>query len=160
YAAFGSTDYDLTDRLTLNTGLRFTYVRKHLALDQDSTNSGPLVNFAQIIGYRDSLSEFSVSPMIGLTFKPIKDATLYAKYARGHKSGGFNADFIGAPFPPSLRFKQETVDSFEVGAKTLWLDDRLRVNVAVFLTDYSDYQVSQFRFVDGIIRPVISNAGK
>ncbi|MFT4251854.1 MAG: TonB-dependent receptor, partial [Caulobacter sp.] len=61
-------------------------------------------------------------------------------YNRGYKSGGF---FTGqtadeADLEP---YADETVDAFEVGAKSEFLDRRLRLNAAAFYYDYKDLQV-------------------
>src|SRR5690606_24984741 len=37
-------------------------------------------------------------------------------------------------------FAPETVDSYEVGFKTEWLDRRLIANLAIFYSDYKDLQ--------------------
>jgi iron complex outermembrane receptor protein len=73
------------------------------------------------------------------------DTMTYFKFDRGFKSGGYNdqtgtngyfvADFL-EPYDP------EYADSFELGLKTTFLDDRLRVNTALFYVNYDDAQRS------------------
>ena len=165
YAVFGAVDYQLTPTLIVNSGLRFNYESKKLTLNQSSDVGPPISNIANVLGFKDELSESSVSPMIGLTFQPTEDQTYYGKYARGVKSGGFNADYLttqalGGP----LRLGKETVDSFELGAKFTAFERRLRVNADVFYARYSDYQVSQFRVVPNSTPPrielALTNAGE
>ena len=41
-------------------------------------------------------------------------------------------------------FDEETVETFEIGAKTQWLDDRLRLNLTAFDSTYDDIQAEFF----------------
>lgn len=165
YSVFGAVDYRITPTLTLNTGLRFNYEEKKLTLNQHSDVPAPASDIANVLGFQTKLSESSVSPMIGLTYQPNDDATYYAKYARGVKSGGFNADYLtNAALGGDLRLGQETVDNVEFGAKFSAFERRLRVNADVFYARYSDYQVSQFRVVANSVPPrielALTNAGE
>ncbi len=75
---------------------------------------------------------------------------LYARVARGFQSGGFNgrANNAGeeAPYSP------ETLTSYEIGAKTQWMDNRLIANLAVFYNAYSDFQA---RVGGTVVDPVL-----
>lgn len=66
-----------------------------------------------------------------------EDFLLYASPTRGYKSGGFN---FSAATADTAEFAPETVWSYELGAKTEWLNHRLRVNLTAFLYHYSDLQ--------------------
>jgi outer membrane receptor protein involved in Fe transport len=93
----------------------------------------------------------------------------YVSYARGFKAGGFNLDRERlpagtpgsvSPFPsgalspdPDTAFAPETVDSYEAGAKTTWLNGKLLLNAAAFYQDYQDFQLNAF---DGIAFSVYS----
>lgn len=65
------------------------------------------------------------------------DLNGYAKYARGYKSGGFNARTLQDPF------ESEFLDSYEVGFKSEFADGTVRLNGAVFYSQYKDQQVVQ-----------------
>jgi iron complex outermembrane receptor protein len=135
YAAFGQADYDLNDRLTLTAGLRWSQDKKtfHYVSDVDY---GLLTLFT----YDDSKTFSSVSGRLGLRYKLSEDANVYATYNRGTKSGGF---FSGQTVDPADigPYRDETVNAYEVGAKSEFLDRRLRVNVSAFYYDYKDLQV-------------------
>jgi iron complex outermembrane receptor protein len=81
-------------------------------------------------------------PRVVLSHKLSDDQLAYATYATGFRSGGFNG-VGGRPF------RAETLDSFELGYKSQWLDDRLRVNVAVFSSRSHDYQFFYIDFNQG-----------
>ena len=166
YALFGAYDYALTPLWTLNTGARLTLSRKALDISQSSQGQAG-INFAiaELDGYHDTREETALTPMLGLTRHLGDQTMLYIRYARGAKSGGFNADFITVPaLATGIEFDEETADSFELGFKALGFDQRLSAALALFLSDYQDYQVSQFVPVPGSdppsIQPTLTNAGK
>jgi iron complex outermembrane receptor protein len=79
----------------------------------------------------------------------------YLSWSEGFKSGGFNQRYNNAP--PSnapISFGAETAESFELGVKLDPLDT-LRINLAVFSTDYDDIQMT-YRL--GVV-PLLFNAG-
>jgi iron complex outermembrane receptor protein len=71
------------------------------------------------------------------------DTFSYFKYDRGFKSGGYN-DQTGTNgyFVPDFLepYDPEYADSYELGLKTTFLDDRLRLNGALFYVNYDDAQ--------------------
>jgi len=135
YAVFGQADYDLTSRLTLTGGLRYSADRKVFHYDSEAENGAiPIFVF-------DGRKTFaSVSGRVGLQYRVTDDANLYFTYNRGTKSGGF---FSGQTTDPADLgpYKDEKVDAYEIGAKTEWFDHRLRANFSAFYYDYQDLQV-------------------
>jgi len=80
------------------------------------------------------------TPKLGLQWQATQDAFLYFSATRGFKSGGFNftaRNIFGATYQP------EWITTYEVGAKTDWLDKRLRVDVSVFRNDWTNLQVNE-----------------
>jgi iron complex outermembrane recepter protein len=74
-----------------------------------------------------------------LNYQPTEAALLYAKIATGFRSGGYNTYATLAATVATVQ--PENVRSYEMGAKTEWLDRRLRVNGDIFYYDYTDQQV-------------------
>lgn len=72
---------------------------------------------------------------------------LYASYTEGYKAGGFNSagEIFAPPFDP------EEVANYEVGMKSSWLDNTLRVNTALFSYNYDNLQ--SLVFVDAACLP-------
>jgi iron complex outermembrane receptor protein len=66
----------------------------------------------------------------------------YFTFARGFKSGGFNGGIQRGDPALLIPYQPEFLDSFEIGAKTIALDQRVTLNVSVFYGDYDDIQVS------------------
>jgi iron complex outermembrane receptor protein len=82
----------------------------------------------------------------------------YVSYSTGFKAGGFSQRVGPGPAPvPAPSFRPEEVKVAELGLKWLGLDGRLRLNGAVFHTDYDDVQITPL--FEGI-GPVTRNAGK
>jgi iron complex outermembrane receptor protein len=135
WAGFGQVDYDLTDRLTGTIGLRYSRDSKDFHYDS-------VAEFGAIpIFTLDASKDFSsVSGRLGLQYAFNDDANVYVSYNRGYKSGGF---FGGQTVTPEdlAPYEDEQVDAYEIGAKTQWLDKRLRANLSTFYYDYQDLQV-------------------
>lgn len=82
---------------------------------------------------------------------------VYTSYARGYTAGGFNTE---ASTLAAYRqgYTPETVDDYEVGFKSDWLDRRLRVNVNAFHMRYRDKQ--ELYFDNTLSRLNIYNAAR
>ena len=85
---------------------------------------------------------------LSLSYRLTEDATVYGKYSRGWKPGGFNgAVVVGGDIcdvddcPLTEPIEAETVDGWEVGVKSYWFDRRLMFNAALFFQKYEDLQV-------------------
>ncbi len=96
------------------------------------------------------------TPKLGLEVKPTADVLVYVQGSTGFKAGGFN----GRPSPLTglAPFNPERLRTVEAGAKTDWLDHRLRANADVFFSDYEDIQISRLSQTVAGVR-VEENAG-
>jgi iron complex outermembrane receptor protein len=158
YALFGNGNYRLTDRLTLNAGVRFGYETKQISFTRLNTNGGFFGGVFPNFGpFEDRLIEQTVSPTVGLQYTFSPDVMTYAKWSRGDKSGGWNA---GISFRGADPFKPEQVDNFEVGLKSDLLDGRARVNLAAFYMDYRNLQVTTFGGLANGVGFNVDNAAK
>jgi iron complex outermembrane recepter protein len=153
-AAFGTLDFHVTDKLTLNSGLRVA--------NEEKTNLGTLGVTLELTGQpvipllaatspERTLDDDQVSPFLGISYTPSDNILLYANWGRGNKSGGFND--IRAT---QVAFDSETGDSFEAGVKSELLGGRAIVNANLFLINYKDMQIRSF---EGRV-PVFINAGE
>src|SRR5690606_5362516 len=66
------------------------------------------------------------------------DVSLYGTVSKGFKSGGVQI----APNPERESFDPETLWNYEIGMKASLLNDRLRLDAAVFYMDWEDLQVA------------------
>ena len=134
-AAFGQVTWHATDSLHLTLGLRYTEDEKDFDF---GINIGTLPDQAAT----GSVDLSETTPLFSASYDITDDALIYASYSEGFRDGGFPARFVGL-LPDELpSFNPEFVEAFEVGAKTTWLDGKLRLNVAAFQTNYDDIQVA------------------
>lgn len=153
-AAYGQFQYALTDALNVTLGLRYTEDNKKVFLRNSSITRNEGLDEVQA---DDSWQNFSPSMTVDWA---LNDQTnVYGTLSRGYRSGGFNARATtSSAF--ATPYEEENVISYEIGAKTELLDQRLRVNSAVFYYVYSDKQVPQFEAGSGGASSIISNAGE
>jgi outer membrane receptor protein involved in Fe transport len=156
YAVFGQADYDLTDRLVVTGGLRYTYEQKELA-GRFIQGSAPdftdnrvglpdvVANFPALAPQDpvdESLSDDHVTGTAKITWFFRDWGMVYASYGTGFKSAGTNTDRIDPDF--DYVFDSETSQALEVGFKGHFPKHRLRLNVALHRTDIDDLQVTAF----------------
>jgi len=79
------------------------------------------------------------TPRFALNFTPNDDVLLFASATRGFKSGSQSGRSTAVRL--LLPFGPEKVWAYEAGAKTEWLDNRLRLNATGFIQDTTDLQV-------------------
>jgi iron complex outermembrane recepter protein len=174
-AVFAEGTLKIGDRITLTGGGRYTWERKtwlgrqQVFIPQLSGAFDPGIRInealdASVYKYpagvitlqsRDNEPTWRLSA----SYKATDDIFLYATYSRGFKGGAFN-DQIGGfgPFGADLAaFAQaatatrpEKADSYEIGFKSEFLDNRARFNVAGFYVDYKDLQKQ-------IVVPIVVN---
>ena len=164
WAIFAQGTWHFTDKLDLTFGLRYTEDTRDYLPDQyiEVLPIGPLPIPGTGIGDRPLPYEWASSetselvPMVNLSYRWNNSLMTYFTYSEGFKSGGYTQRI----FPPEFStpsFDPEFVKSYEGGFKFDGWNDRLRFNVAVFYTDYTDLQLlvaDPSRF-----GPFVSNAG-
>jgi len=143
FAGFAAVDWKASETVTVNIGGRYTHER--LTLRDYSTFGPAAFGLGPVPDFDDARSENSFDPTIGVTLALSDRSNVYAKYAHGAKSGGWNIDFTSAAqFADGIGFDNESVNSGEIGFKTESADRRLRINLAGFYSVYDDYQINQF----------------
>lgn len=143
YAVFGQVNYDISERLTASVGARMTWEEKEADLAGilvEGPGLPPPLAEEYDVSADESWNAFT--PRFALNYRLNDDAMIYASAARGFKSGGFQGT-AGTAASAQTPYDPEFAWSYELGAKTQWLDDSVRVNAAAFYIDYEDLQVSQ-----------------
>ncbi|WP_373095902.1 TonB-dependent receptor [Zhongshania sp.] len=94
--------------------------------------------------YQGGDSWSDLTGTISLSWFPVEGSLLYATASTGFKAGGFNLEFGHFDGEDERKYDQEKVTHFELGAKSEFLDRRLRLNSALFSTSYESYQNATF----------------
>jgi iron complex outermembrane receptor protein len=145
YAAYAQFDYHVSDRLTTTVGLRYTDEEKNITFTPNTspiaTKLFPPINTADLVaaGIPKRLKESQLTPRLAFDYKVSDDIMVFASATRGFKAGGWNARANFGRL--ALNFDSEKVWSYEGGARTEWLDGRLRVNLNAFFMDVKDFQL-------------------
>lgn len=166
WSAYVNGSYDLTPKIVLDAGVRFTH-------DEATVRNASLVTtvdgvrpIAMPNGLSDSLGqEFSnsrdydlVQPRIAFTYRLTDQVNLYAGASRGLKAGypqtTFAAPVDGKPVPIFSEVKTEEVVNYEIGAKGTLLE-RVYFEASAFKYDYHDFQTRAVDLTLGVV-----NAGK
>ena len=149
-SVFGQTTFVFKNGFEATAALRYDYESR----EADITNTFTPPGFAPIGGTTSGDRSFErVLPRGSLAYRYSDDFKSYFSAARGFKAGGFN---LTAP-SGFESFGTETSWTYELGAKSQWLDDKLVANAAVFFIDWDDMQLSQF---DPTAGGFVSNAGE
>lgn len=143
FAAFGQATFRLTDQLSLIAGLRYSYEEK-----TDLTSIGGIFGPESISGLNSpaDVTVFSnrededdwgdLSPRFVLQYDFNDDVRVFTSVSKAFKSGGWNA------FTANESFDEETLWSYEIGARSDLMNGRLRLNATAFYYDYEDLQVT------------------
>ena len=151
YAAFGQVSYNFTEDLSITAGIRYTKENKDYRPVHRELISGALL-------LPDDVAELDItdtSPRLGIEYRWNENLFTYVSVSKGFKSGGFTGRTVD-PQPAARPFKPEKVWAYEAGFKSDLIDDRVRLNGAVYYTDYTNLQVVN---QEGIT-PITVNAGK
>lgn len=137
-AAYGNVTYAVTDALRVSAGVRYTEEEKDY-VRTTSTFYNRLPAFNATYPFAPPVAEYDdTSVMASVDYQLNDGVMLYARYAQGFKSGGYNGRANSAA--ESTEYAPETADTYEIGFKATGYDNRVRMNVAAFSTKYEDFQ--------------------
>ncbi len=193
WAIFGQFDYNISEKLVLTAGIRYTEESKDMNTVFTETINGvpwvpgaptslaeagaagarmfdivfgsgtfdPATDPALLAPYMTAgwggylfpgfypredivgkIDDEQVTGTIKLSWFATEDTMLYASFGTGYKSGGTNTDRIAPGLEPI--FDAETSESFELGMKSEFPDQALRVNAAIHFTETDDFQANAF----------------
>ncbi len=172
-AVFGQFTWNITDRLHLTPGLRYTHEEKSgvYASTVSGGGTGTAADLTRRLGvarpqsYAADISDGDLSGQVSLAYDVSDDILVYGSYARGFKSGGINMAGIpnlpnGSPSLTNATVEPEAVTTWEFGLKTQLFDKRLTANLAAYRTDVEDYQANVVDTGPGALRGYLANADK
>ncbi len=132
-AIYGQATWAATSSLELTIGGRYTRDSKRGVRTRSNSLSKESETNA-VSEVRDS----RFTPSFTATQRLTEDASTYFRAATGYKSGAPNANAPIGGF--SQTYGPESLVSYEIGLKSLWLERRTRFNLALFETKYKDQQ--------------------
>lgn len=150
WAGYFETSYALTDQLKLTGGARYNH----------DTFSGLSDSISGGVSNQTSGAYLQPTPTEGTTtdewtgkaaiqYDVLPASMVYASYTRGFKPGGINSaaaggnsSFLALGFPTGVKptYRPETVDSFEIGTKNRFFNNRAQLNISAFLYNYKNMQ--------------------
>lgn len=178
-AFFGQLGFQITDTLKFTAGGRYT--RDKITGDITGTAvrlgdkftpndtipltpltgepgpGGVLIRYPQGGGYSTPYGEtFDETTFQGIMeWQAADDLMFYGTISEGYKSGGFQdtpPNTLGA----TLAYEPENVTNYELGIKSEFFNNRIRLNGAVFYMDYANLQVEFTN--DQCLCNIVSNA--
>jgi iron complex outermembrane recepter protein len=192
YAAFSQADWSITDVWRLSLGLRYTWEQRELQRTtydpdlSDLSTGAPAKNiYGPIYSFPDGPDSFNPAhgyvltddqtkkidndnwnPMASIQYlfdggDLLDNGNAYFTVATGFLSGGLSEslDFVTGEIP---EYKPEEATNYEIGVKADALDSTLRLNTALFYTQYDDRQLTGIGVnpTNGTISSVTNNAAK
>ncbi|MEM1086915.1 MAG: TonB-dependent receptor, partial [Pseudomonadota bacterium] len=136
FSFFGSLEYDVTEKLTLAGGARFTDEDRDFEVEREV---GPFGSgtFGPVAG---SVGDDQISWDVSATYAVNDDLNAYARIAKGFRGPSIQGRLVFGNTVSDA--ESETVLSYEAGVKSELLDNRVRVNANVFLYELEDQQLT------------------
>ena len=155
WALFSDFTWHANERFDLTFGFRYTedsvdaryiewdlfrFIRPGIRDPADPTNltAIPIEN-------DDTFEDFS--PRFVLGWQITDDMRLYGTISKGYKAGGFSLDYESdTDAVLNQKFGKETLWNYEIGVKSEWFDNRLRLNASAFHLEWTNLQLETFFF--------------
>jgi iron complex outermembrane receptor protein len=142
FAVFGQADYALTDAWTVTAGLRWT--------DDDKDFTGP--------GFNESVADDQMSGDLAVSYAANDTSVYWAKVGTGFRAPSIQGRDVAFGAAPSIA-DSETINSIEAGYKAEYMDNRVRLNAAVFYYEVDDIQFTAVGGASNSIQLVNANQG-
>ncbi|WP_222566209.1 TonB-dependent receptor [Novilysobacter antarcticus] len=118
-----------------------------------ATDNKPLggVMYSQSYSLAEKFKSFT--PRVTLSYQAADNINIYGLYSEGTKPGGFNTSVYRADLSDAGRdqliarglesFKEEEATNYELGIKSDWLDQSLRVNASLYQINWDNQQLTE-----------------
>ncbi len=174
-SVFAQGSFDLSERLSLTAGARYTDEERSVELLQLGAVGGSIAAARQALGTTalpdgtvilnngttiENDADFDeISWTVALDYKLNEDQLIYGSISRGFRSGGIDGDGNLA-----TEVDPEFVDNIEIGYKGDFLNNTLRWNSSLWYSDYTDIQIQSFSLdasvTVGVPLAVLNNAAE
>ncbi|WP_297513158.1 TonB-dependent receptor [uncultured Caulobacter sp.] len=169
FAAFFDFSANLTDKFKVSLGARATSDAKHanvyrffyLGATRSPYQGGaqrPILQTRTNYTAQKTFDQFT--PRISASYELSDDLTSYVSFSKGFKSGGWDMRGDALITPQTTQgYRPEIVKTYEAGLKGFALDRRVSFSSAIFLSKYTDQQVTTQVVVPSGIASSVDNAG-
>ncbi|KPA92231.1 TonB-dependent receptor [Pseudomonas asplenii] len=158
YAVFGESTLNFTPTFRGIAGLRYTHDDLSYDHRRVSTSATTVSGIQPATSSHGSVDEDGWSGRLGVQYDLSDSVTSYVTYSRGYKGPAYNVFFNMQPRDTNA-LKPETSNTWEAGIKATSWNNRLTTNLAVFHSDYDNYQANFFDTVAGQVVTRLINAG-
>lgn len=158
YSAFGETTLNFTSTFRGIAGLRWTHDELEYDHRRVSTSATTVSGIQPSTSSTGSVDEDGWSGRLGVQYDLTDSIMTYLTYSRGYKGPAYNVFFNMQPRDTDA-LKPETSNTWELGVKATSWNNRLTTNVAVFHSDYDNYQANFYDTVAGQVVTRLINAG-
>jgi iron complex outermembrane receptor protein len=146
WAVYGDMTYQLTEKMDISLGVRYTYDEKEV--ETDIQGQGFVWSVVTPTPIKAKQDWDDVSPRITLRYFTDNDMLLYGSVTEGYKAGGFGTDNVSAVGPDGVAlpgatlddFDPETIRSYEIGTKGDLAEGRVKFGLSAYYYNYEDLQ--------------------
>lgn len=161
WSVFGDYSWDLNDEISLSVGGRYTVDertsrvlrRTYIGGTTFGGNNPTVIATTSDFSGSKEFSEFT--PRASISWQPNEEQNLYLSYSEGFKGGSFDPRGQTSVAPDLdgdgtvgaddifdfMQFDPEFVNSYELGLKSSWMDNRVNTSIAFIYADYEDIQI-------------------
>jgi len=162
-AAYFQGSYDISPDLSFTLGLRFTKddnkidnYEAQLGYLDPVTNTEIVNAMSTISDYQNDVTDRNWGTRFALDYALSSDITTYISFTTGYRGSAFNGQAF-YDVSEITTAEPEEVEAWEIGFKSDLLDNRLRINGALF---HYSYENQQFLDVTPSFLSVLVNADK
>ncbi len=135
-AVFGQASYPL-GKFKATVGIRADYESTLLNYDYEKYVSG---NTTATDSFENDLNFSQLLPKASLSYNPTENLTIFTSFSKGYKVGGFNTSFEN---DEEKTFDPEWSYNYELGIKSVCMNNRLITNLNIFYIDWRNQQIYQ-----------------
>ncbi|HEY4031185.1 MAG TPA: TonB-dependent receptor [Caulobacteraceae bacterium] len=139
-AVFGQANDEVTDRLTVTVGVRYTHDRR-TGVSDTSTYLTPNASTSIPFHYNVVVSGDNASWLGSVSYRLHQDVLAYVSYSTGYKGAGLNLNSAVTPGTP-LVLQPENTRNWEAGLKSQVWDRRITLNLNAFWTELTGLQAN------------------
>jgi iron complex outermembrane recepter protein len=148
YGLFGSATYKLTDQFSVTGGLRYNSDKRTYSVARTRDTQFPTFLQNPLGNVRRAVKDDNVTWDLSATYAATDDVNVYARVAKGYRAPSIQGRIL---FPPATATplesgvtigKSETIQSYEAGIKSTFLDGKGRFNINGFYYDLKNAQLT------------------